>query len=229
MPIADLALYRYLLSYVQVSLGIFFIWSGNVTVTWLRYLNFDLGAVLLPINLLTTVVLIADRYDGQTYITPMSEKVNIGWSRGMFSQTALNICLFPPLFFFFGLYYTDVASVLSIIIAYYHFLRGSTKRFVLVGLVSLSLRQTNIFWVSAYMGGIAVLGALPSGSRGAEYPEEPTISDIVTGSWQYGCCFPPLASEADLKGLKNNLLSTLLTFGRQSISCLAYRLRLLFH
>jgi alpha-1,2-glucosyltransferase len=77
-------------------------------------------------------------------------------------HTALNICLFPPLFFFSGLYYTDVLSTCVVIAAYYVFLKreqnpgsllGASGAFV-VGILSLFMRQTNIFWVAVFLAGL---------------------------------------------------------------------------
>jgi hypothetical protein len=78
------------------------------------------------------------------------------------AHTALNIALFPPLFFFSGLYYTDVVSTLVVILAYYFFLTGTVGRNVLVrgvitylvGITALFMRQTNIFWVAVFLAGL---------------------------------------------------------------------------
>ncbi|KAL8818735.1 MAG: hypothetical protein Q9191_007873, partial [Dirinaria sp. TL-2023a] len=189
----------YLLSYVQVSFGAFLIWSGTVTVTWLRYLNFDLGAFFMPYQVLFTAFVIADSYDVQSRATNLRSKVERGWSKAIFRHTAFNICLFPPLFFFYGLYYTDVASALSVICAYRCYLMQWRKRFILAGLLSLFFRQTNIFWVSLYTGGIEVLRALPGGRPNVEYPKNPTFFDVVAGSWQHGCVYAPLVNQANFQ------------------------------
>jgi alpha-1,2-glucosyltransferase len=92
-------------------------------------------------------------------------------------HTAANICLFPPLFFFSGLYYTDVLSTCIVLGSYYHFLKhGEVGRpksgdgmvdggplpisFIrglttyVIGLAALLMRQTNIFWVAIFLGGM---------------------------------------------------------------------------
>ncbi|KAF2799070.1 glycosyltransferase family 59 protein [Melanomma pulvis-pyrius CBS 109.77] len=90
------------------------------------------------------------------------------------AHSALNIALFPPLFFFSSLYYTDVISTLIVLLSYNIFLK-STKGskgfweeliFVLVGIVALSFRQTNIFWVAVFPAGLSLIDALktPRGS-----------------------------------------------------------------
>ncbi|KAI2466785.1 glycosyltransferase family 59 protein [Annulohypoxylon bovei var. microspora] len=80
--------------------------------------------------------------------------------------TGINIALFPVLFFFSGLYYTDVVSTFVVLLSYTNHLgRVSQDRTSLVndvytlflGLLALCMRQTNIFWVVVYMGGLEVV------------------------------------------------------------------------
>ncbi|KAI3546830.1 DIE2/ALG10 family protein [Colletotrichum filicis] len=85
--------------------------------------------------------------------------IHLGW----------NIALFPVLFFFSGLYYTDVVSTLSVLIAYYHHLhrvREERSSFlsdwitIVLGVLTLVMRQTNVFWVVVYMGGLEAVAAV---------------------------------------------------------------------
>ncbi|OLN98044.1 Dol-P-Glc:Glc(2)Man(9)GlcNAc(2)-PP-Dol alpha-1,2-glucosyltransferase [Colletotrichum chlorophyti] len=85
--------------------------------------------------------------------------IHLGW----------NIALFPVLFFFSGLYYTDVVSTLSVLVAYYHHLhrvREERSSFmsdlatILLGVLALLMRQTNVFWVVVYIGGLEAVSAL---------------------------------------------------------------------
>lgn len=80
-------------------------------------------------------------------------------------HTAINIALFPVIFFFSGLYYTDVASTLVMLVAYRNHLNrvashseepGSLNGLwtVVLGVAALFMRQTNVFWVVVYMGGL---------------------------------------------------------------------------
>ncbi|KAI4757989.1 hypothetical protein E4T52_09857 [Aureobasidium sp. EXF-3400] len=84
-------------------------------------------------------------------------------------HSALNVCLFPPLFFFGALYYTDVASTLSVLFFTRHLLetnsRGPSSFFqacisIILAVISLSFRQTNIFWVGVFPIVLLALGAL---------------------------------------------------------------------
>jgi hypothetical protein len=84
-------------------------------------------------------------------------------------HSALNISLFPPLFFFSSLYYTDVISTLFVLVTYNLFLKFNEKGsgalwagFILVpcGVLALCFRQTNIFWVAVFPAGLALVNAL---------------------------------------------------------------------
>ncbi|CAK7206892.1 glucosyltransferase [Sporothrix eucalyptigena] len=86
-------------------------------------------------------------------------------------HSGLNVALFPVLFFFSALYYTDVYSTLAVLLAYrLHLFRVSVSASeplpvwsdllaVLLGFVSLAMRQTNIFWVVVYLGGLEIVQA----------------------------------------------------------------------
>lgn len=77
------------------------------------------------------------------------------------AHTALNVALCPILFFFSGLYYTDVASTAVVIACFVHSLdrMGRERSSILsdlltigLGLLSLFMRQTNVFWVVVFLG-----------------------------------------------------------------------------
>ncbi|KAI1328353.1 glycosyltransferase family 59 protein [Xylariaceae sp. FL0255] len=83
--------------------------------------------------------------------------------------TAINVALFPLLAFFSGLYYTDPLSTLAVLLAYTTHLAFEAKGklsilrgvcTVACGLSSLTLRQTNIFWVVGYLGGLEIISAI---------------------------------------------------------------------
>lgn len=82
------------------------------------------------------------------------------------AATAANICMFPPLFFFSGLYYTDVLSTFVVLLAYWALLwrmnGGRSKKHnmasgllvYVIGVAALAMRQTNIFWVGIFLAGL---------------------------------------------------------------------------
>ncbi|KAL4797069.1 DIE2/ALG10 family-domain-containing protein [Aspergillus venezuelensis] len=120
--------------------------------TTLRATNTAAASVLLPLRL-------------QTALDALRKQRNTRASGAWLSHTVLNICLFPPLFFFAGLYYTDVLALLVVIEAYNWDLSRSRKRsapletlvFLVLGVGALVFRQTNIFWVAVFLGGLQVV------------------------------------------------------------------------
>lgn len=86
-------------------------------------------------------------------------------------QTEINIVMFPLFFFFSGLYYTDLFSAFTVILTYIAWSTSVQWRshrwlyqllHVLCGLVSLASRQTNIFWVGIFLGGLQVVETVRS-------------------------------------------------------------------
>lgn len=62
------------------------------------------------------------------------------------AQTALNVALFPLLYFFGGLYYTDVWSTIFVLAAYLATLKRSPWAAAVFAWLSLWFRQTNVVW-----------------------------------------------------------------------------------
>ena len=78
-------------------------------------------------------------------------------------HTAFNIALFPPLFFFSGLFYTDVLSTCLMLRMYRLFLQRHGAAWLYVaGILALLMRQTNIFWVALFMGGLEAVETIKS-------------------------------------------------------------------
>ena len=122
------------------------------------------------------------------------------WSPSEVIHTSINVFLFPPLFFFYGLYYTDVLSAFSVLYAYRYYLAFQPTGVVFVGLMSLLFRQTNIFWVSAFLGGLQLCRTVPKGRPGIEFPSQPTFHDVIEGSWQHASAYDPLINQACFEG-----------------------------
>lgn len=113
----------------------------------------------------------------QTLLDSVRKEHNSRQIGARLSHTVLNICLFPPLFFFSGLYYTDILALLLVVEAYnWDLKRASTKSFasrpglifLVFGVLSLLFRQTNIFWVSVFFGGLQVVRTLRDTSTACE-------------------------------------------------------------
>jgi alpha-1,2-glucosyltransferase len=96
----------------------------------------------------------------------------------------LNIMLFPLLFFFSALYYTDLFSALTVMVSYIFWGLGQTTvtssmlfyrtMHLLSGLVALTTRQTNIFWVAIFLGGLQVVQTI---NVAAKSPLSPQVAD----------------------------------------------------
>lgn len=127
----------------------------------LRSTNVAAGSLVLPWRL-------------QTLLDSLRKERNDRPASAWLSHTVLNICLFPPLFFFSGLYYTDVLALLVVIEAYnWDLKRNSENRFASVGFLALGLaalafRQTNVFWVAVFLGGLQAVRMLRQSSNACE-------------------------------------------------------------
>lgn len=86
-------------------------------------------------------------------------------------HTAFNVALFPPLFFFSGLFYTDVLSTCVVLRVYRLYLERqgayehSAKGLLWLyptGIVALTMRQTNIFWIAVFLGALEVVRTIKS-------------------------------------------------------------------
>ncbi|EUC50046.1 glycosyltransferase family 59 protein [Bipolaris oryzae ATCC 44560] len=121
-------------------------------------------------------------------------------------HSAVNIALFPPLFFFSGLYYTDVMSTLVVLFAYTTYLASPQSSLspshaaivLLSGTVALFFRQTNIFWVAVFPAGLAVVNALKAdGPSTASKSKD--ITEILHDSWTTGRIVDPPVQDAEIQ------------------------------
>lgn len=185
-----------MISYLQIKLfQAINLLSDNIHAKDFRSIN-AIGSILLVEVVRRLLRLI--RSDNQS--GKLGEDLDEWPFTNLVHQT-VNICLFPPLFFFYGLYYTDVLSALSVLYAYQCCLEKRSDSHTLVaGLISLFFRQTNIFWVSLFLGGLAFCQALPKGRPGIEFASEPGSPDVVQGSWQHASAYDPLVREASFEG-----------------------------
>ncbi|PVI07788.1 glycosyltransferase family 59 protein [Periconia macrospinosa] len=109
------------------------------------------------------------------------------------AHSALNISLFPPLFFFSALYYTDVMSTLVVLLSYLAFLnRDKTSyRFlsktgtIIIGVLALLFRQTNIFWVAIFPAAMAVVDVFGGKQQTGSF-EKKDLKYVCEQSWSYG-------------------------------------------
>ena len=174
-----------------------------------RCINF-IGSALLPslvLSLLNFNVRVHDGKCAGKHKANVRCKHCLDWSYGELFHTTINVYLFPPLFFFYGLYYTDVLSVVSVLYAYRCYLARQHTRVIFAGLLSLLFRQTNIFWVSVFLGGLEVCRSIPKGRLDIEFPKQPTFYDVIEGSWQHASAYDPLISQACFEGYNGMLVT----------------------
>lgn len=110
-------------------------------------------------------------------------------------HTSVNIALFPVLFFFSALFYTDVYSAFFVLVAYQnHLARLANGKgifgdiwTVLLGVITLLMRQTNVFWVVVYMGGLEAVHVVRCLKPApVERPEFNTLVDVTKYYvWRY--------------------------------------------
>ena len=107
-------------------------------------------------------------------------------------HTGFNIALFPVLFFFSALYYTDVMSTLAVLAAYSNHLDRVSRprssalsdiRTLALGIFALFMRQTNVFWVVVYMGGLEAVHAAKTAA--ANLPKHRIADSTTTAIWHY--------------------------------------------
>lgn len=128
-------------------------------------------------------------------------------------HTGMNIGLFPLLFFFSALYYTDVFSTLMVLFAFQNHLermgpKGKPWRndffVILLGVASLFMRQTNVFWVVVFMGGLEAVEAAKAVP--AVSPKPPSQGDLMTNIKYFasrsslGEIYDPALDQASLDG-----------------------------
>ena len=124
-------------------------------------------------------------------------------------HTAVNISLFPPLFFFTGLYYTDAWSVQVVLLHNYLIRRRihdggvSALLILLTGMSALLLRQTNLFWVAVFPGALTAVEKLKRETRIAKHKSGLSTSslvEIMQRSYYDGIIYDLHVQDAQLEG-----------------------------
>ncbi|KAL8682515.1 MAG: hypothetical protein Q9186_001462 [Xanthomendoza sp. 1 TL-2023] len=197
-----LTLNRYLVSITYLGALSILNLINFVEVADLRRTN-AWAAGLFPFQVRSVLEGIVTRYDG--FGTDLT--LPILWSLAELNHTVLNICLFPPLFFFYGLYYTDVWSALSVLTTIQLHQKKQRRHMVVAAIASLFFRQTNIFWVGVYIGGLEISRKLRRGRIGTEYVPTATWRAVVVGSWQSSCIYDPLVVHASFEDSVKTTLS----------------------
>ena len=119
-------------------------------------------------------------------------------------HTAFNICLFPVIFFFSGLFYTDLISIHLVLQSYANSFQKPSQQnswgpLVLLcsnGLLSLGARQTNIFWVAVFLGGLELVQCFPSRAIG----NVGDIVDVAKTAWNEGLVHDVSLADSHIAG-----------------------------
>jgi alpha-1,2-glucosyltransferase len=193
------------------------------TASDMRSLNSVVLFNLLPFRLRKLLSHIR-KAPNQPRFLPDKQAQSAGGGMWELNLTVLNICLFPPIFFFSGLYYTDLAALLIVLEVYICDLgrcrndngrmenTGSKKlgsyiikqlsfrdlSFLIGGLLALLFRQTNIFWVALFMGGLQIIRTLHCSTVDCQ---SPNLLGIARASWELRQLYDPPASEASFEGI----------------------------
>ena len=201
---------------------------------WLHVLNFlhvpgskethlrSLNAVALLLLAWVTwgvgsgIILSRSQNDGGD--AKQKERRAVGWAQSTVAHVVFNIALFPPLFFFNGLFYTDVISALLVLLAHQEFYARRPARVLLFSLASLSLRQTNVLWTAVYLGALEVRRVLddnPNNGKVAGTPLDGRTrnskgwSNLVRFSWETGRPYDVPVGDASFEGWFDSDIATI--------------------
>ncbi|KAI9783507.1 MAG: glucosyltransferase [Geoglossum umbratile] len=196
----------YLIAQVLGPITKYFSTSGCDTFS-LRLQNCFAVVVAIPIVAGRLHKLLQSQADSRGAGKPATNSPGGGRASYFTVHTALNVALFPPLFFFSTLYYTDPWSVFWVLLAHpvlcssgasrWRALLGNSILFA-TGILALLFRQTNIFWVTVFYGGLNIVQRLESMSTqpAAMNAKVLTFQDVATRSWKSGYIYDPLVCEA---------------------------------
>jgi len=93
--------------------------------------------------------------------------------------TSMNICIFPVLYFFTFLYYTDAGSTFFVLLMYYLSLQEHHTLASLAGVTSIVFRQTNVVWVIFVAGTTTIRTLRASVSKHLDEKSTGTLTEIT--------------------------------------------------
>lgn len=132
------------------------------------------------------------------------------------ANDALALAAFPLVFFFGGLFYTDVWSLIFVLAGWERVLAGRRWAGAINSAVSLLFRQTNVLW-TAFLALVAVVDTLKPVENVEAQSRKPASSlspgEVVQRAWTDGKVYDPALSEVDapswwiLTGIPTSVLS----------------------
>ena len=158
----------------------------------------------------------------ETRRTEYSQNLSETRSSTFQAHSALNVALFPPLFFFSALYYTDVISTLAVLLSYLIFVDSRHRQNSLIrsfmtvaaGVLALLFRQTNVFWVAVFPAGLAVVDVLADKQEMTD-PVSKDYKTTLKQAWTQGRIYDIPVGDAGPQGMQSRLACTWdLTFSR---------------
>ena len=177
--------------------------------THLRALN-AVALVVLWHTVRGIVQSVQDHLREQDGVASFEGKARISRNVASIDHVALNVALFPPLFFFSGLYYTDIVSTLLVLKAHAAFYRRQPFSVACWSLASLTLRQTNVFWTAIYLGALEVkrslgrpqeFSSVANGNGSKEVDRVMSFGEVVKSSWAVGRVYDRRFELAALEGM----------------------------
>jgi alpha-1,2-glucosyltransferase len=176
--------------------------TGTCSITALRSLN--VGTLMIAPYLTYKILLSLSPEPGS--------KAKTRWS----ALSAANVWLFPPLFFFSGLYYTDVQSALWVLLSFQAYLRYEKDGFqsfseaislIRFGIIALFFRQTNVFWVAVFPAGLGVVSVLKQSAQKATYIHSVGFWEICQASWTKSALYDPSVGDAWIEDYMKSVVS----------------------
>ncbi|XP_062583842.1 putative Dol-P-Glc:Glc(2)Man(9)GlcNAc(2)-PP-Dol alpha-1,2-glucosyltransferase [Saccostrea cucullata] len=98
-------------------------------------------------------------------------------------MTAVTLTLFPLLYFFTFLYYTDPGSTFFVLLMYLFHLRGNKSLAAFMGGVSILFRQSNVVWV-VFMAGLTAADVVQEWMKSQTHVKKKDITSAPTSDGQ---------------------------------------------
>ncbi|EPS44082.1 hypothetical protein H072_1904 [Dactylellina haptotyla CBS 200.50] len=125
------------------------------------------------------------------------------------AQTAMNVALFPLLYFFNNLFYTDVWSTVFVLLAYRSYLQYSPWKSAGWSFISLLFRQTNILWTIfiLILSAIRIVKRLHPPAPSSLLNHHALTLNAILGRAGFGGLYDPSVIYSDVSDYLKSILS----------------------